>query len=191
MINTSTTWFGKFLSGDDPTGWLNGLAEIVAAALAEDPSRSQPATCDVGAKIIGPVVFGRNCIVGHGALVVGPAVFGDNSVIGHCSEVSRSIFGDDTHAPHFNYIGDSVLGSRVNLGAGVKLANVRFDKKNIRGGAQKLGSILGDDVQIGCNAVLDPGTVVGAGVWFAGVHLPAQTDGAAYTRETVKDFFYK
>lgn len=189
MFNTANLWFSKFLSGDEPVEWLRSLEGIVGAALAEDSSRSQPAVLEVGAKIIGLVAFGKNCIVGHGALVVGPAIFGDNCVIGHCSEVARSIFGNDSRAAHFNYVGDSVLGSGVNLGAGAKLANLRFDKKEVQGGLVKLGAILGDGVQIGCNAVLDPGVVVSNGVWFAGAHLPASDH--AYTRESVQKYFYE
>lgn len=187
MIDTSQLWYEKFLEGEDPLEWLAKLDHIVAEAFTEDPTRGEPALLEVGAKIVGPVVFGRNCIVGHGALVVGPAVFGDNCVIGHCSEVARSIFGNKSRAAHFNYVGDSVLGSDVNLGAGAKLANLRFDKKEILG-REKLGALLGDKVQIGCNAVLDPGVVVSMGVWFAGTHLPA-IDGA-HTRESVKKYFY-
>lgn len=188
MIKTSDLWFIKFLSEGESINWFGNLSDVVDAALAEDPSRSQPAVLEVGAKIIGSVAFGKNCIVGHGALIVGPAIFGDNCVVGHCSEVARSIFGNDSRAAHFNYVGDSVLGSRVNLGAGAKLANLRFDKKEVRGGLVKLGAILGDDVQIGCNAVVDPGVVVSNGVWFAGAHLPASEH--AYTRDSIKEFFY-
>jgi bifunctional N-acetylglucosamine-1-phosphate-uridyltransferase/glucosamine-1-phosphate-acetyltransferase GlmU-like protein len=98
------------------------------------------------------------------------------------------MFGNDSRAAHFNYVGDSILGSRVNLGAGAKLANTRFDKKEIFG-MPHCGAMLGDDVQIGCNAVVDPGVVVGSGVWFAGAHLPSAVDGA-HTRETIKKHFH-
>ena len=126
-------------------------------------------------------------MVGHSALVVGPAIFGDNCVVGHCSEVARSIFGNDSRVAHFNYVGDSALGSRVNLGAGAKLANLRFDKKETRG-HQKMGAVLGDDVQIGCNVVLDPGVLIASGVWFAGAHVPFNE--TAYTRETIQKYFF-
>lgn len=190
MISTKNLWFAQFLQGDVPDAWLKNLDGVVARALAENPERGQPAIMDVGAKIMGDVAFGKNCIVGHGALVVGPAIFGDNVVIGHCSEVARSIFGNDSRAAHFNYVGDSVLGSKVNLGAGAKLANLRFDHAVVRGRFEKLGAVLGDGVQIGCNAVLDPGVIVDAGVWFAGAHLPAPAAPHVYTRETIKKYFY-
>lgn len=181
------TWYGQFLHGTHPQDWLLSLEKTVAAAIANDPTCAAPAIYEVGAKIVGPVAFGKNCIVGHGALIVGPAIFGDNCVIGHACEVARSIFGNNSRAAHFNYVGDSVLGSGVNLGAGAKLANLRFDKKPIRG-CEKLGAILGDHVQIGCNAVLDPGVEIAEGVWFAGAHLPAAD--APYTRETIRKYFY-
>ena len=180
-------WYSKFLVGETPVEWLNSLSTSVAAALQEDSGCTEPAVLEVGAKIVGPVAFGKNCIVGHGALIVGPAFFGDDCVIGHASEVARSIFGNNSRAAHFNYVGDSVLGSNVNLGAGAKLANLRFDKKEIRG-CEKLGAILGDNVQIGCNAVLDPGVEIESGVWFAGAHVPASD--APYTRETIKKYFF-
>src|SRR3989344_4276045 len=118
MIDRSMLWFKDFLRGDDPMMWLTHLDEIVKAAIVRDSSCSKPAHCDDGAKIVGSVAFGKNCVVGHSALVVGPAIFGDNCVVGHCSEVARSIFGNDSRVAHFNYVGDSALGSRVNLGAG-------------------------------------------------------------------------
>lgn len=187
MIDISSLWFAPHLIGNNPTDWLNNLSATVEAVLQQEPERSTPTVFDDGAKIVGPVVFGKNCVVGHGALVVGPAVFGDNCVIGHCSEVARSIFGNGSRAAHFNYVGDSVLGSDVNLGAGAKLANLRFDKKSVRG-LEKLGAIIGDKSLIGCNAVVDPGVQIASGVWFAGAHLPFSED--AYTRETIQKYFY-
>jgi NDP-sugar pyrophosphorylase family protein len=97
-------------------------------------------------------------------------VVGDRCVIGHATEVKSSIFLDGAHAAHFAYVGDSIIGNRVNLGAGVKCANLRFDGKEVRvhykeraleTKRRKLGSIIADDVQVGCNAVLNPGTILG------------------------------
>ena len=196
MITINDLWFANlFTDQQAPESWLKELAACAERALRENPERANPKLCDVGAKIVGPVVFGAGCIVGHGALIVGPAIFGDNCIIGHASEVTRSIFGNNAHAPHFNYVGDSVIGSNVNLGAGAKLANVRFDHQPPRGQDQeKCGAILGDGVHIGCNAVLDPGVIISSGVWFAGAHLPACVNGDAsahaYTRETIKKYFY-
>lgn len=127
-----------------------------------------------GAYIRGPCILGENCEVRHGAYVRGFVLAGNGCVIGHSTEVKSSILLEDVSAAHFNYIGDSILGNRVNLGAGVKLANVRLDRRNVQicdgekripTNLKKLGAILGDGVQIGCNAVTNPGTVMGKGVF--------------------------
>lgn len=123
-----------------------------------------------GAYIQGPCLIGRDCQIRHGAYIRGAVLTGNRCVIGHATEVKKSILLDEVHAAHFNYVGDSILGNRVNLGAGVKLANLRFDSKEIAlneggekilTGLKKLGAILGDDAQLGCNAVTNPGTVMG------------------------------
>ena len=116
-----------------------------------------------GALIKGPCLIGRDCEIRHGAYIRGGVLTGDRCVIGHATEVKGSILLDDVHAAHFNYVGDSILGNRVNLGAGVKLANVRLDEREVKTGLKKLGAILGDETQIGCNAVTNPGTVMGKG----------------------------
>lgn len=131
------------------------------------------------AYIRGPVIIGRNCQVRHGAYIRGGLVTGDNCVIGHDSEIKNGIFLNHAMAAHFAYVGDSILGSHVNLGAGTRLANLPiFSKKDpvtkkrptitiliedelVDTGLSKLGSILGDGVQTGCNAVFSPGCVVG------------------------------
>lgn len=183
MIQKHAMWFGEYLVGENYVDWLNTLPDIIAAC----STRGHAPRVEDGSKIVGTVVFGKNCIVGHGALVVGPAIFGDNCVIGHASEVARSVFGNESRAAHFNYVGDSVVGSRVNLGAGAKLANARLDKQLVRG-REKCGALLGDDVQIGCNAVIDPGVMLDAGVWFAGANIPFTEE--PYTRERVRAYFF-
>ncbi|MBS0628687.1 MAG: UDP-N-acetylglucosamine diphosphorylase [Verrucomicrobia bacterium] len=119
-----------------------------------------------GTLIKGPCLIGRDCEIRHGAYVRGGVLTGDGCVIGHATEVKGSILLDEAHAAHFNYVGDSILGNRVNLGAGVKLANVRLDGEDVKigtvaTGLKKLGAILGDETQLGCNAVTNPGTVMG------------------------------
>jgi UDP-N-acetylglucosamine diphosphorylase / glucose-1-phosphate thymidylyltransferase / UDP-N-acetylgalactosamine diphosphorylase / glucosamine-1-phosphate N-acetyltransferase / galactosamine-1-phosphate N-acetyltransferase len=123
-----------------------------------------------GAYIKGPCVIGKECTIRHGAYIRGNLVAGDRCVIGHDTEIKNSILFDGAHAAHFAYVGDSILGNRVNLGAGVKCANFKFDGsqvivkgdgKVVPTGRRKLGAIIGDDAQIGCNAVLNPGTLVG------------------------------
>ncbi len=126
-----------------------------------------------GAYIQGPCVIGSGCTVRYGAYIRGFLITGDHCVIGHATEVKNAIFLNDVHAAHFAYVGDSILGNRVNLGAGTRCANLRFDHeevvvvdssgKRISSGRKKLGAIMGDDAQTGCNAVLNPGSVMERG----------------------------
>ncbi|MBS3905199.1 MAG: UDP-N-acetylglucosamine diphosphorylase [Simkania sp.] len=122
-----------------------------------------------GAYIKGPCWIGEGSIIRHGAYVRDYALIGKRCVIGHATEIKHSILLDQAHAAHFNYVGDSILGNYVNLGAGSKCANLRFDKaaitvrwegKTWETGLKKLGTILGDRSQLGCNVVSNPGTVV-------------------------------
>ena len=122
-----------------------------------------------GAYIQGPCIIGKNCKIRHGAYIRENVLIGDDCVVGHATEVKHSIMLKGSKAAHFAYVGDSILGHRVNLGAGVKIANFRLDEKEIEilingkkilTGLKKMGAILGDDVQIGCNAVLNPGTLM-------------------------------
>lgn len=125
---------------------------------------------DPGVCIEGPCIIGKNCILRHGAFLRGNVILGDACVVGHCSELKNSILMNGSTAAHLCYIGDSIVGSFVNLGAGVKCANLRLDRravsvefqeKKIKTGLKKLGAILGEGVQVGCNSVLNPGTIVG------------------------------
>lgn len=117
--------------------------------------------------IKGPCIIGKNSQIRHGAYIRENVITGKNCIIGHSTEIKNSLLLDDVSAAHFAYIGDSILGNRVNIGAGVKLANFRLDKKNIsfylnlkkiKTNLKKLGAIVGDDSQIGCNTVLNPAT---------------------------------
>ncbi len=123
-----------------------------------------------GVLIQGPCLIGKNCLIRHGAFLRGGVILGDGCVVGHVSEVKHSIFLNGAQAAHLDYVGDSILGSRVNLGAGVKCANLRLDRREIsiydagvkvKTGLRKFGAVLGDGCQIGCNAVLNPGTLLG------------------------------
>jgi bifunctional UDP-N-acetylglucosamine pyrophosphorylase/glucosamine-1-phosphate N-acetyltransferase len=123
-----------------------------------------------GSYIEGPVVIGRNCKIGPNCYIRAYTSIGDNSHIGNACEVKNSIIMNDTKIPHQNYVGDSVIGSNCNLGAGAKIANLRLDKKTIKvflNGMKidtkriKLGAIIGDNVQIGINSMLNVGAVVG------------------------------
>jgi len=119
-------------------------------------------------RIDGPVIIGENTIIGPYAYLRGPVIIGDDCKVGS-SEIKNSILMDGARAPHFNYVGDSILGKKCNLGAGTTLANTRFDgeivkvtisKDSFSTGLRKLGAIMEDSSQTGCNSVLNPGTYV-------------------------------
>lgn len=123
-----------------------------------------------GVLIQGPCIIGKNCVIRHGAYIRESVILGDECHIGHSTELKNSILLDRAAATHFVYVGDSILGNGVNLGAGVKCANLRLDRrdvsvqfegKKLKTGLKKFGAIVGDRVQIGCNSVLNPGTLVG------------------------------
>ncbi len=125
---------------------------------------------DPGVLIEGPCIIGKNCTLRHGSFLRGNVILGNDCTIGHGSEIKNSIFMHHSVAAHLGYIGDSIIGPFANLGAGVKCANLRLDRKEIsirveerkiKTGLKKLGAILGEGVQIGCNSVLNPGTIVG------------------------------
>lgn len=123
-----------------------------------------------GAYIQGPCLIGKHCVVRHGAYIRGNVLTGNHCVIGHDSEVKQALLLDHAHAAHFAYVGDCILGNEVNLGAGTKCANFKLDHAciNLRVEGQriptqmrKLGAIIGDKSQIGCNSVTNPGTLIG------------------------------
>ena len=126
-----------------------------------------------GAYIRGPCIIGRDCEIRHGAYIRGNVLVGDNCVVGHTTELKHAILLNHAKAAHFAFVGDSVLGNDVNLGAGVKCANLRLDgtqviikrdKERSPTGLRKFGAIIGDGCQIGCNVVTNPGTLVGKNV---------------------------
>jgi NDP-sugar pyrophosphorylase family protein len=130
------------------------------------------AVVEPGAMIKSPAYIGAKSEVRQGAYLRGNVLVGSACVVGHTTEVKNAIFLDGAHAAHFAYVADSILGNRVNLGAGTKLANLKLDRANVvvRAGGQsvdsglrKFGAVLGDGVQIGCNTVLNPGTLLGPG----------------------------
>ncbi len=159
--------------------YLNGCAlgkieiKIPKGVHLENPesiSIGKGTVIEPGVYIKGPCVIGKKCVIRHGAYLRESVVIGDFCAIGHSAELKHSILLDSANATHFVYVGDSILGNSVNLAAGVKCANVRLDKREVRfafegkkyeTGLKKAGAILGDGVQIGCNCVLNPGTLVG------------------------------
>ncbi len=123
-----------------------------------------------GAYLIGPVIIGRNCVVRSGVYLRGPVLAGDGVVLGHSSEFKNCILMDYCQVPHFNYVGDSVIGVRAHLAAGVIVANLkltrdqivlRLDGAEYPTGLTKFGVILGDRSEIGCQSVINPGTLIG------------------------------
>lgn len=160
-------------------------AKILAKSLHLGPGIliGEGTMLEVGAIIKAPCVIGARCEIRQGAYLRGNVIVGDNSVIGHVTEIKNSIIMDYSAAGHFAYIGDSIVGSHVNLGAGVKLANLQFRSRSQidRGhfpeivitkkgevtmtGLSKLGAIIGDYTEIGCNSVTSPGAIIGYEGW--------------------------
>jgi len=119
-----------------------------------------------GAYIVGPVSIGQNCDVGPNCYIRPCTSIGDNCHIGNAVEVKNSIIMKNSKIPHQNYIGDSIIGEGCNFGAGAKVANLRLDKKNVEINQldtkkRKLGAIVADGVQVGINACLNVGSVIG------------------------------
>lgn len=153
------------------------LPSVSKGVILENPEKifvGKGTIIEPGAYLRGPCYLGEECEVRSGAYLRGYVVCGNGCVIGHGTEIKSSICLDEVHASHMNYVGDSILGNRVNLGAGVKLANLRLDhqkisisfgREKIRTNLEKLGAIVGDDVQVGCNSVANPGTLIGKGTF--------------------------
>lgn len=170
-----------FVSVTYPWEVLYGLGEkvvCIAATINHDEYRKVSEniwihkSCKIAksAVIEGPCIIGQNTEIRHGAYIRGPAIIGDNCVIGNSTEIKNSILFNNVQAPHFNYVGDSILGYHSHLGAGAILSNLRLDKQKIRitlsgkiieTGLTKLVAVVGNFVEIGCNCVLNPGTIIG------------------------------
>lgn len=119
-----------------------------------------------------PCIIGKGTAVRHGAFVRGSALVGENCVVGNSVELKNVIIFDNVQVPHYNYVGDSILGYKSHMGAGSITSNVKSDKtlvvvkdrmngEQIETGLKKMGAMLGDYVEVGCNSVLNPGTVIG------------------------------
>lgn len=119
--------------------------------------------------IHGPTWIGAETVLRPGVFIRGNVIVGQKCVLGHACEYKNVLLMDEVQTAHFNYIGDSILGSRAHLGAGAIIANVRLDRQNVfvhssngkhDTGRKKFGAIVGEDVKIGCNAVVQPGTII-------------------------------
>ena len=122
------------------------------------------------ASINGPCIIGKSAEIRQCAFIRGNAIVGEGAVVGNSTELKNVILFNKVQVPHYNYVGDSVLGYKAHMGAGSITSNVKSDKKlvvvkgadeQIETGLKKFGAMLGDEVEVGCNSVLNPGTVVG------------------------------
>ena len=146
-----------------------GLDEAEYEKRAEDIWVHKSARVVPTAVLVGPVIVGPGCFIGHCAFVRNGVLLGSDCTVGTCVEVKNSIIFDKVDLAHFNYVGDSILGFGSHLGGGAITSNLRLDEKNITirssqaidTGLMKVGAMVGDKVQVGCNAILNPGAILG------------------------------
>jgi NDP-sugar pyrophosphorylase family protein len=143
------------------------------AFIGENVSIGEGTVVEAGAVIKGPAIIGKHCQIRSNAYIREHVIIGDHCVVGNATELKHSLLFNHALAPHFNYVGDSILGFHAHLGAGVKISNFKLTQDSIyideidqRGmpidtGLRKLGAIIGDYGEIGCNAVLNPGSLIG------------------------------
>lgn len=150
----------------------SGVAGSVAdsANIGEAVEIGEGTVVEPGATIKGPAIIGQDCEVRSGAYIRSDVVVGDGVTVGHSTELKRSLVHDEAEIPHFSYVGDSVIGWKGHLGAGVKVSNLKVTRepvvvhlggKDVPTGLRKFGCLLGDKAEIGCNSVLNPGTLIG------------------------------
>ena len=122
------------------------------------------------AYIKGPAIIGENAEIRHCAFIRGNAIVGNNAVVGNSTELKNVILFNNVQVPHYNYVGDSILGYKAHMGAGSITSNVKSDKKlvivkkgteTIETGLKKFGAMIGDNVEVGCGSVLNPGSIIG------------------------------
>lgn len=138
--------------------------------VGEDVWIAKSAVVAPTAYIHGPAIIGKNAEVRHCAFIRGNALVGEGAVVGNSTELKNVVLFNKVQVPHYNYVGDSILGYKAHMGAGSITSNVKSDKKlvvvkdgtdRIETGLKKFGAMLGDEVEVGCGSVLNPGTVVG------------------------------
>ena len=172
---------GSYLAGFDyPWQALKGIKDLILSlgpTLGEDYAEVSPTVWIHKTATVAPTAYlGAPCIIGagtevrHCAYIRGSALVGENCVVGNSVELKNVILFDSVQVPHFNYVGDSILGYKSHMGAGAVTSNVKSDKtlvvvkngeETIETGLKKFGAMLGDFVEVGCNSVLNPGTVIG------------------------------
>lgn len=140
--------------------------------VGEDVWIAKSATVFESAYIHGPAIIGKNAEVRHCAFIRGNAIVGEGAVVGNSTELKNVVLFNKVQVPHYNYVGDSVLGYKAHMGAGSITSNVKSDKKlvkvhtpegDLETGLKKFGAMIGDEVEVGCGSVLNPGTVIGKG----------------------------
>lgn len=181
LFDLTHTIAGDYLAGFTyPWEALAGIKELIlelGPKLGDDYEEVQPEvwvhkTANVfpSAYLGSPCIVGANTEVRHCAFVRGSAIIGENCVVGNSVELKNVILFDNVQTPHYNYVGDSILGYKSHMGAGSITSNVKSDKslvviKNgdevVETGRKKVGAMLGDFVEVGCNSVMNPGTVIG------------------------------
>lgn len=182
LLDLSHTQAGEYLAQFEyPWQALDGIQDLIlalgAALPKEEYDEVQPQVwVHKTAKVFPSAYLGAPCIIGaetevrHCAFIRGSALVGKNCVVGNSVELKNVILFDNVQTPHYNYVGDSILGYKSHMGAGSITSNVKSDKtpvvvkngmERIETGRKKFGAILGDFVEVGCNSVLNPGTVLG------------------------------
>ena len=172
---------GSYLAGFSyPWEALDGIKELIlrlGSTLGDDYAQPSPQVWVHKTAVVAPTAYlGAPCIIGpgtevrHCAFIRGSALVGENCVVGNSVELKNVILFDNVQVPHYNYVGDSILGYRSHMGAGSLTSNVKSDKtlvvikskdEAIPTGRKKVGAMVGDFVEVGCNSVLNPGTVIG------------------------------
>ncbi len=146
------------------------LSEELYDKVGEDVWIAKDAKVFPSAYIHGPAIIGRGAEVRHCAFIRGNAIVGEDAVVGNSTELKNVVLFNKVQVPHYNYVGDSILGFKAHMGAGSITSNVKSDKtlvdvvvngERIHTGLKKFGAMLGDNVEIGCNTVMNPGTVIG------------------------------
>ena len=180
LYDLQHTLAGDYLAGFTyPWEALKGIKELILTlgeTLGEEYEQVQPQVwVHKTAKVFPSAYLGAPCIIGantevrHCAFIRGSALVGEGCVVGNSTELKNVILFDGVQVPHYNYVGDSILGHKAHMGAGSITSNVKSDKslvvihgdEDIPTGIKKVGAMLGDFVEVGCNSVLNPGTVIG------------------------------
>ena len=181
LLDLSHSMGGSYLAGfSAPWEALDGISQLIltlGSSLGDDYEQILPQVWVHKTASVAPTAFlGSPCIIGartevrHCAFIRGSALIGEDCVVGNSTEIKNAILFDHVEVPHYNYVGDSILGFYAHLGAGAVTSNVKSDRANVTVALEgrkidthrrKFGAVVGDHAEIGCNSVLNPGTIVG------------------------------